>query len=103
MNITEYLESKNLYIGRMVGLSKSFYIFGNPGNEVYFNANIFDSGGNKIWYGDLDITKDGSILQQAADQFGDLYILKEMDGRFENENKGVEWVKDKSVRIYCRK
>lgn len=58
-----------------------------PDNEVYFNANIFVLGEGKIWYGDLDVTKDIEALQKVASRIGsDLYILREMDGRFENEN-----------------
>jgi hypothetical protein len=60
-----------------------------PDNEVYFNANIFVLGEGKIWYGDLDVTKDIEALQNVASRIGsDLYILREMDGRFENENIG---------------
>jgi hypothetical protein len=60
-----------------------------PGNEVYFNSNIFVLGEGKIWYGDIDVTKERDKLENIAKEIGkDLYILREMDGRFGNENLG---------------
>ncbi len=74
-------------LDRMVSFSKSSYIEKYPDNEVYFNANIFVLGEGKVWYGDVDVTKDMDSLQNVAREIGkDLYILSEMDGRFENEN-----------------
>lgn len=78
------------YKGRMISGSKSYYRNNFPWNKVCFNANIFVNNGNqfeKIWYGDLDITKDGNLLKEIA--FNNnviLYVLSEMDGRFGNEN-----------------
>jgi hypothetical protein len=60
-----------------------------PDNEVYFNSNIFVLGEGKIWYGDIDVTKEREKLENIAKEMGkDLYILRERDGRFENENLG---------------
>jgi hypothetical protein len=74
-------------LGRMISFSKSSYREKYPDNEVYFNANIFVLGEGKVWYGDVDVTKDTDSLQNVAREMGkDLYILSEMDGRFENEN-----------------
>jgi len=71
----------------MISYSKSTYRQRNPDNEVYFNANIFVLGEGKVWIGDLDITKDRETLQKVATEIGkDLYIVRELDGRFENEN-----------------
>jgi hypothetical protein len=71
----------------MISHSKSTYRQRNPDNEVYFNANIFVLGEGKVWLGDLDITKDRETLQKIATEIGkDLYIVRELDGRFENEN-----------------
>jgi hypothetical protein len=71
----------------MISYSKSTYRRKYPDNEVYFNANIFVLGEGKVWLGDLDVTKDREILQKIATEIGkDLYIVRELDGRFENEN-----------------
>jgi hypothetical protein len=73
--------------GRMISYSKSQYREKYPENEIYFNCNVFVLGEGKIWYGDLDVTKDREALEKIASEIGkDLYILREMDGRFENEN-----------------
>ena len=71
-----------------------------PDNEVYFNANIFVLGEGKIWYGDIDITKEKEQLENVAREIGkDLYILREMDGRFGNEE-----LKDSEIitRAMCK-
>ena len=71
-----------------------------PDNEVYFNANIFVLGEGKIWYGDIDVTKEKEQLENVAREIGkDLYILREMDGRFGNEE-----LKDSEIitRAICK-
>lgn len=80
-------ESNGYRLGRMIGYSKSGYLEKFPDNEVYFNSNIFSLGEGKLWYGDLDITRDRENLEKIASEIGkDLYVLREMDGRFENES-----------------
>lgn len=79
--------AEELETGRMVSRSKSAYREKYPENEVYFNANVFSSSGEKIWYGDLDITLDAEKLERIAERLGEkLFVLREMDGRFENES-----------------
>lgn len=86
-DIRQTFWDNNFISGRMISGSKSRYRERFPDNEVYFNANIFVLGEGKVWYGDLDVTKDREDLQKIASQLGkDLYILREMDGRFENES-----------------
>jgi len=86
-SIKESFESNGLHIARMISYSKSTYRQRNPDNEVYFNANIFVLGEGKVWLGDLDVTKDRETLQKVATEIGkDLYIVRELDGRFDNEN-----------------
>jgi hypothetical protein len=83
----EIFITEGLNEGRMVCGSKSLYREMFPDNEVYFNANIFVLGEGKIWYGDLDVTNDIEALKNVASRIGkDLYILREMDGRFGNES-----------------
>jgi hypothetical protein len=84
-----FFESEGLNLGRMISHSKSGYMDKFPGSEVYFNSNIFVLGEGKIWYGDIDVTKERDKLENIAKEIGkDLYILREMDGRFGNENLG---------------
>ena len=96
----EIFESENLLCGRMISYSKSSYRNQFPENEIYFNANIFVLGEGKVWYGDIDITKDKEKLENIASEIGkDLYILREMDGRFGNEE-----LKDSEIitRAMCK-
>lgn len=74
--------------GRMLSASKGRYAFNNPDNIVIFNANVFNSKKEKIWYGDLDLsTKDiDNINKVAVELKNTLYVLREMDGRFEYED-----------------
>ena len=59
----QIFENEGLLYGRMISSSKSGYRNRFPENEVYFNANIFVLGEGKIWYGDIDVTKDRENLE----------------------------------------
>lgn len=73
--------------GRMISHSKSSYTDKHPENVVVFNGNVCTSKG-KIWYGDIDVTLDESNLKKLATTIGEnVYVLKEMDARFEHEAK----------------
>lgn len=88
---------EGLNFGRMLSGSKSGYMNANPDHEVYFNANIFTTEG-KLWWGDLDITKDREVLERIAEAMGQkLYVLREMDGRFENEDISEIQIMQKAV------
>lgn len=53
-----------------------------------FNANLIVEGFGKVWYGDIDVTRDEEKIKKIAHGFKTtVYILREMDGRFEYENK----------------
>lgn len=75
--------------GAMISGSKSGYIRSNPNNLAVFNSNlIMDIDGNltKIWWGDLDLTKSKDSLIEISKECGkSIYILREMDARFGNE------------------
>lgn len=77
---------------RMIGGSKTLYRDAHPGDDILFNANIFsDKEKKKVWYGDLNITKDAEALQAVADELEDrLYIVPEMYGRFGAEERDFE-------------
>lgn len=75
------------HCGRMIAGSKSGYRKAFPKNFVLFNANIVLEGWGKVWYGDLDLTRDEALLVRLAELTKrELYVLHEMDARFENED-----------------
>lgn len=99
-DILRLFADKGFMTGRMIAGSKSTYLACYPNNNVIFNANIIMKSRGKIWYGDLDLTLDGEVLQKIASELGEpLYILREMDGRFENEEKPFEFYKMKAVNV----
>lgn len=72
--------------GAIISGSKSGYVERNPDNLAVFNSNICTEEG-KIWWGDLDVTLSQSKLSDLAFEIEeDIYVLYEMDGRFENES-----------------
>ena len=74
-------------LGAIISHSKSGYRERHPENLSIFNANICTKD-EKIWWGDLDVTlKQTFIADLAFILSEDLYVLYEMDGRFENEDK----------------
>jgi hypothetical protein len=94
------------YSGRMVSGSKSGYRKEKPNNFVIFNSNLCTKS-KKIWYGDLDLTEDYAKLVFLAKELDqDLYVLLEMDGRFDNESSPrLEWApvvfrQDGSITIH---
>lgn len=74
--------------GRMIAGSKSTYRKNFPKNLVLFNANVVVEGLGKVWHGDLDLTRDEALLVRLAELTDrEVYVLQEMDGRFDNEAK----------------
>lgn len=83
----ELIREKLGHSGRMISGSKSGYRRLYPDNFVVFNANLCTKK-KKIWYGDLDLTLDKNALLEIAVEMGEtLYVMYEMDARFENEKK----------------
>ena len=73
--------------GKMISASKSGYRERYPENLAIFNSNVCTEEG-KIWWGDIDITKSKENLSNLAKEMGKtVYVLFEMDGRFENEKE----------------
>ena len=73
--------------GAMISASKSGYGQKHPKNVAVFNSNVVTAKG-KIWYGDLDVTLSEQKLADLAKKIGEtVYVLREMDGRFETEGK----------------
>jgi len=91
--------------GKMISWSKSGYAQANPNNFVIFNANIACIEG-KVWYGDIDITLNKENLQEIAKFCEEtVYVLYEMDGRFDNEESpkldraAIEFYPDGTYKI----
>lgn len=87
-NSPEYFAEKVMgFMGRMIGSSKSIYRYDNPENVIVFNANLATRKDGKIWYGDLDLTKDHEKLMELVSKIGVFYIFYESDLRFGKEEK----------------
>lgn len=73
-------------LGMLISMSKSGYRDRNPDNLVVFNSNVCTET-EKIWFGDLDITRSKAKLQMLAQELNEtIFVLYEMDGRFDHEN-----------------
>lgn len=98
MDIKQSLKDNGFIMGRMISYSKSGYREKNPNSVCYFNANIFTLNNGKVWYGDLDLTKDAEALKKVASETNQtLFVLREMDGRFENEELSLKQITKISV------
>lgn len=88
MNSNQDIAIKHLgMLADLISMSKSGYKKDNPDNIVVFNSNICTNV-EKIWHGDIDITKSLQKLKDLAIEIKeDIYVLYEMDGRFNNEDK----------------
>ena len=89
-------------IGRMLSLSKSAYRQGYPDNVVVFNANVVDGvTGNKLWYGDLDLTLDSNELQLVSNESQiPLIVLSELDCRFGTETNNIDVFKSIGIATF---
>ncbi len=64
--------------GRMLSSSKR----SPPGHRVFWNANVYDSEGHKLWFGDVDVTASAEKLGYVADAIGTIYVTRETPYRF---------------------
>ena len=61
------------------------------GNICVWNANIVTKSSGKIWFGDLNLTKEGDRLKKIAAEIGEaLYVLREKDCRFDTEKNPID-------------
>jgi len=95
--------------GRMISSTKSGYRNRYPKNLAVFNANVCTKNEGKIWYGDVDLTLSREQLAELARLLEtEVYVLYEMDARFENadspklENAVVVFRQDGSCKISKR-
>ena len=92
--INELMEEQNLRCGRMISAHKD----SPPGCKCVFNANLVSPTKGKVWYGDLNLTREGDKLKEVAKAAGEtLYVLREMDCRFETENDAVKLLAARAV------
>lgn len=85
--IREIFNKQKLYCGRMISGSKQA-----PKDQVcVWNANIITKSGGKVWFGDLNLTKEGEKLKVIGKEIGEtLFVLKECDARFGTEDDSIE-------------
>ncbi len=112
-NVENALKQRLGVKGKMLSFSKSTYSYDNPRNLVVFNSNLFiktNGKYQKIWHGDLDVTKSFKDLLFIHKRLGkNLYVLYEMDGRFDKEknpnikNAVLSFIKDKETTILYNK
>jgi len=87
-------EKFGLPAGRMISGSK----IPPKGCQCVWNANIIIKPIGKIWYGDLNITRDEPKLKKISKFIGKtLYVLREHDCRFNTENDDIDNLIKKSV------
>jgi hypothetical protein len=73
-------------VGRMIAASKTTYWRNNPTNVAIWNANLCTEARGKIWFGDLDLTRDEPALVTLAAALNEtVYVLFERDARFGTE------------------
>ena len=83
-NATVILVNAGFTLGRMI----SAYKDAPKGHFAVFNANIVTAKDGKVWYGDLDLTLDAAKLRATSVVVGGtLYVLREMDARFDTESE----------------
>ena len=94
IEITQLFIKYKLYAGRMISGSKTA-----PKDCLcVFNSNVICKSQGKIWFGDLNITKESDKLKKIAFELGEpLYVLRERDCRFERENDPIDVLISKAV------
>ena len=98
LEVQQFFEAHGFYMARMIAGAKWQYSELHPEDLIIFNANIIMPGYGKVWYGDLNVTKDFVILKSIADSINvPLYVLTEMDARFGEEMKSIAELIEKAV------
>lgn len=96
MNPTLYtiFDDNGLRTGRRISGSKT-----EPkGHFCVWNANVVTRKHGKIWFGDLNITRESVLLEKIAVLIGEpLYVLRESDCRFDTENDSPAQLIERAV------
>lgn len=58
------------------------------GQEVYWNACVFNEREEQIWHGDFNLTRDRDKLQRLADRVGTIHLTPEQPFRFDGFKAG---------------
>ena len=96
--LTQIAEGILGHCARLVSGSKSLYRSNHPDHVVIFNANVFTKEDGKIWYGDIDLTLDEQRLKRLGYELEkEVFLLQEMEGRFENEEKVGDQVEQSAM------
>ena len=103
-DIYDIFERNKLMCGRIISGGKQ----SPPGCKCVWNANIISPKMGKVWYGDINLTREGDKLKKVASEIGEvLYVLRESDARFGTENAPMEslivravWSTDKETITY---
>lgn len=73
--------------GRMIASTKTGYGQAHPGHVAIFNANVCIDG-RKVWYGDLDLTREEPRLHELAARVeAAVHVLFERDARFAHQDE----------------
>lgn len=84
---TALIHSTLGYPGRMLSGSKQAAKTNGKEHFTVFNANLVVEGYGKVWFGDIDITRDEDALKTLARSVDKtVYVLREHDARFTYEN-----------------
>ena len=101
MKLAQQFQDAGLCMGQMISGSKTLYRNMFPKHMVCFNGNIFVEGLGKVWWGDIDVTLSKAVLRKVAyDNQVTLYVLREMEGRFENEDRPDNELKGAAAAIF---
>jgi len=88
VNKTEIAESILGRCARLLSFSKTLYHETYPNNFVIFNANVCTEVDGKIWFGDIDITRDEKLLKELDKQLdAEIFVMYEMACRFETAGR----------------
>ena len=88
------LSKHKLHCGRMIAAHK----IAPKGHVCVWNGNLITKSSGKIWFGDLNITKEGNILKEISKEIGEtLYVLRESDCRFDTEKDPIELLISRAV------
>lgn len=92
--VTDIINGNQLQIGRMVSGTKS----APKGTVCVWNANIITRSHGKVWFGDLNLTRDYNNLVLSATMIGEpLYVLRESDCRFRTAGDSIEELINRAV------
>ena len=95
----EVFAACGLSYGRCFG-SKSGYRASHSGCVFVPNANVFSVRHGKLWWGDLDIAKNGPALEKVAHRLRcRLFVVREHDGRWGNASLQPQEIQ--SCAVWC--